>query len=67
MVNNLKKDIEAAYEAVSPYIKNIPLYHSASFSENYRADIYFKLENLQRTGSFKVRGAYYKISQLSED
>lgn len=31
------------------------------------ADIYLKTENLQVTGSFKVRGAYYKISQLSED
>lgn len=66
MVNNLKKDIEAAYEAVSPYIKNIPLYHSASFSENYRADIYFKLENLQRTGSFKVRGALNAILKNKE-
>lgn len=31
------------------------------------ADIYLKTENLQVTGSFKVRGAYYKISQLSEE
>lgn len=61
MVNNLKKDIEAAYEALSPYVKNIPLYHSSSFSEHYRAGIYFKLENLQRTGSFKVRGALNAI------
>lgn len=30
-------------------------------------DIYFKTENLQNTGSFKVRGAYYKISQLSQE
>ena len=66
MVNNLKKEIEAAYEAVSPYVKNIPLYHSASFSENYRAGIYFKLENLQRTGSFKVRGALNAILKNKE-
>lgn len=31
------------------------------------ADIYLKTENLQLTGSFKLRGAYYKISQLSEE
>ncbi len=30
-------------------------------------DLYLKTENLQVTGSFKVRGAYYKISQLSEE
>ena len=29
--------------------------------------LYLKTENLQATGSFKVRGAYYKISQLSEE
>ncbi|MBQ3490378.1 MAG: pyridoxal-phosphate dependent enzyme, partial [Clostridia bacterium] len=31
------------------------------------ADLYLKTENLQVTGSFKLRGAYYKISQLSEE
>ena len=31
------------------------------------SEIYLKAENLQRTGSFKLRGAYYKISQLSEE
>ena len=31
------------------------------------SDLYLKTENLQVTGSFKVRGAYYKISQLSEE
>lgn len=50
-----------AQEDISPYIKNIQLYHSSSFSENFGADIYFKLENLQRTGSFKVRGALNAI------
>lgn len=34
---------------------------------NPEADVYLKTENLQVTGSFKVRGAYYKISTLSED
>ena len=34
---------------------------------NPEADVYLKTENLQVTGSFKVRGAYYKISTLSEE
>ena len=34
---------------------------------NKEADVYLKTENLQVTGSFKVRGAYFKISQLSEE
>ncbi|MDE7169865.1 MAG: threonine ammonia-lyase [Mucispirillum sp.] len=57
METNLKDDILKARDAIAPYVKNVPLYHSSSFSEYYGADIYFKLENLQRTGSFKVRGA----------
>lgn len=34
---------------------------------NPDCDVYLKTENLQVTGSFKVRGAYYKISQLSDE
>ena len=34
---------------------------------NPDADVYLKTENLQTTGSFKIRGSYYKISQLSEE
>jgi len=34
---------------------------------NPQSEVYLKTENLQITGSFKVRGAYYKISQLSAD
>lgn len=34
---------------------------------NHEAEVYLKTENLQNTGSFKLRGAYYKISQLSEE
>ena len=38
---------------------------ASRLSEN--SDIYLKTENLQVTGSFKLRGAYYKISQLSDE
>ncbi len=34
---------------------------------NPESEIYLKTENLQITGSFKIRGAYYKISQLSDE
>lgn len=61
MDEKIKDLVLKAQEDISPYIKNIPLYHSASFSENFGADIFFKLENLQRTGSFKVRGALNAI------
>jgi threonine dehydratase len=40
--------------------------HSSTFSRMTGGDMYLKLENLQKTGSFKVRGATYAISQLSD-
>ncbi|MGA1862538.1 threonine ammonia-lyase [Deferribacter thermophilus] len=50
-------EIINAYDRIKNYIKNIPLYYSNIFSELKGGDIYLKLENLQRTGSFKIRGA----------
>ncbi|MBN2230105.1 MAG: threonine ammonia-lyase [Candidatus Thorarchaeota archaeon] len=41
--------------------------HSSTFSKLSGGDVYLKLENLQKTGSFKVRGAAYAMSQLADD
>lgn len=57
----MKEKIIEARETISPYVKNVPLYHSLSLSRHYGGDIFFKLENLQRTGSFKIRGAINAI------
>ena len=46
-------------------IRKTDLIHAPKI--NSESDIYLKTENLQITGSFKVRGAYYKISQLSDE
>lgn len=59
------KDITAAYERLAKVVRNTPLDHSRTFSEMTGCDVYMKLENLQRTGSFKLRGAYNKIQLLS--
>ena len=48
-------------------IKKTPLIHSPIFSEITGSEIYLKAEFLQRTGSFKIRGAYYKIKSLSDE
>ena len=61
------KDFEAAADRLKNVIHNIPLSTSATFSAMTGAEVYLKYENQQKTGSFKVRGAYYKISQLSEE
>ena len=58
---------EDASEIVRKVTQETKLIYSEYFSEKYGNKIYFKPENMQRTGAYKVRGAYYKISQLSEE
>ncbi|MGH1566776.1 MAG: threonine ammonia-lyase [Nitrosopumilus sp.] len=48
-------------------IKKTPLIHSPTFSELTKSDIYLKAEFRQKTGSFKIRGAYYKMKLLSNE
>ena len=58
---------EEASEIVKKVTQETKLIYSEYFSESYGNKIYFKPENMQRTGAYKVRGAYYKISQLSPE
>lgn len=60
----LDKIYHAAY-VLKRVARYTDLIHAPHINEE--SDIYLKTENLQVTGSFKVRGAYYKISQLSEE
>ena len=60
----LDKIYHAGY-VLKNVIRKTDLIHAPKI--NPESDIYLKTENLQITGSFKVRGAYYKISQLSDD
>ncbi len=48
-------------------IRKTPLIHSSTFSELTESDVYLKAEFRQKTGSFKIRGAYYKIQSLSDE
>ena len=48
-------------------IKETDFVYAESLSEKTGAEIYLKLENLQKSGSFKIRGAYNKILNLSEE
>jgi threonine dehydratase len=54
-------DIEAAKIRISPHIIHTPLVYSPTISEMTGANVYLKLETLQKAGSFKVRGATNKI------
>ncbi len=61
------KKFEEACEAVNRVTLDTELIYSDYFSEQTGGKVYLKPENMQRTGAYKVRGAYYKISTLSEE
>jgi threonine dehydratase len=60
-------DVERAAQTISGRIHRTPLLRSGLLSEALGADIRFKAELFQRTGSFKVRGALNRIAELSEE
>ncbi|BBD71682.1 threonine ammonia-lyase [Sulfodiicoccus acidiphilus] len=55
-----------AKERVAPYVHETPLDYSKTFSDATGSELYLKLENLQKTGSFKVRGAFNKLLTMDE-
>ena len=59
-------DIEAARERLAGVARETPLYPSETFSRLTGRPVFLKAENLQRTGSFKIRGAYNTIATLGE-
>jgi threonine dehydratase len=59
-------DIRAARERVAPILRRTPLEASSTLSKLAGREILLKPEHLQRTGSFKIRGAYNLISQLPD-
>ena len=58
---------EEAYNTVQKVVNQTSLIYSDFFSEISGNKVYFKPENLQVTGAYKIRGAYYKISTLSNE
>ena len=60
------KDIIKAHKVLKGVVVETPLDYDHYLSEKYGAKIYLKKENAQRVRSFKIRGAYYAISQLNE-
>jgi threonine dehydratase len=60
-------DIWKAYKFLKPIMHHTPLTPSRTLREMTGADIYLKAEHMQRGGSFKARGAAYKISRLTKE
>lgn len=61
------KDVQAALKRVKPYVHNTPVLTSTTFDKLLNATIFFKCENFQRGGAFKIRGATNAILQLSDE
>ncbi|GAB3701507.1 threonine ammonia-lyase [Halorubrum pallidum] len=59
-------DVREARERVDGVARHTPLERSRTFSEMSGADVHLKLENFQRTGAFKIRGAMNRIATLSD-
>lgn len=60
----LWKEVEAAQSKIQRIILRTPMIYSDTLSKLTGKEVFLKLENLQKTGAFKIRGAYYKLSQL---
>ena len=59
-------DFKKARERISEVAINTPIKKSLFYSKKYNANVFLKMENLQTTGSFKIRGAFNKLSILKE-
>ncbi|MBT5855005.1 threonine ammonia-lyase [bacterium] len=62
-----RQDVEQARETIRSSVRQTPVVHSDFLSQAYGCQVYLKLENLQRTGAFKERGAFNKLMNLSEE
>jgi threonine dehydratase len=59
-------DVESAAQLLDGVVRRTPLEHSRALAERVGGPVWLKCENLQRTGSFKIRGAYTRIARLSD-
>lgn len=60
-------EVRQAYQTLKHAVSHTPLQYDRSLSEKYGATILLKREDLQKVRSFKLRGAYYAIHQLSQE
>jgi threonine dehydratase len=61
------RDVEAAAALLTDIVRHTPMEHSRALADRVGGTVWLKCENLQHTGSFKFRGAYTRISRLTDD
>lgn len=64
---NVYDEVLQAEQRIRPYVRETPLEYSLALSQSCEAEVFLKLENLQHTGSFKVRGAMNKLLSLTPE
>jgi threonine dehydratase len=64
---DIAKEVIAAEKRINPYVRETILDYSPYYSKLAEANVHFKLENLQHTGSFKLRGAMNKMLSLTRE
>jgi len=62
-----EKKIYSAMNALAPFVHRTPIFTSETTNRIVGKKVYFKMENQQKTGAFKIRGATYKIMQLKRE
>ena len=61
------ESFKAARNVLQAVLRPTPLIHSPYLSKGWGNNVYLKPENMQATGAYKLRGAYYKISTLTQE
>lgn len=61
------KDIEVAHDRIRPFIHRTPVFTNKSLDMLFDGSIYFKCDNFQKAGSFKIRGATNTVEQLLQE
>ncbi|XP_053376576.1 probable serine racemase [Mercenaria mercenaria] len=59
-------DVREAYERIKSVVSKTPVFQDEDFNEKYGRNFYFKAENMQKTGAFKIRGALNAVLKLRE-
>jgi threonine dehydratase len=67
LLANLEKEAQEAEQRIRPHIRETPVEQSLYLGQEADCEVFLKLENLQLTGSFKLRGAMNKVLSLSQE
>ena len=64
--DNVYQLVREAFQRISPFVEKTRIIKSVDFSNEFGCRLFLKMENEQRTGSFKLRGAYNKLYQMKD-